>query len=112
MGELAWVADGRDRGAGIIGQPYALRQAGLVAGVVLLVGLTVTVDWTIRLIVINAKLSGASSFQATMQRCFGRSGLVAISLAQWLLCVWCDVRGRRRLADERVVHLGVWSRFA
>jgi sodium-coupled neutral amino acid transporter 11 len=70
-------------GAGIIGQPYALKQAGLLTGVVLLLVLTVTVDWTIRLIVINSKLSGANSFQATMEHCFGRSGLVAISIAQW-----------------------------
>ena len=52
-------------------------------GIILLIGLTITVDWTIRLIVINSKLSGADSFQATMQHCFGRSGLVAISVAQW-----------------------------
>lgn len=70
-------------GAGIIGQPYALRQAGLVTGILLLTALTVTVDWTIRLIVINSKMSGADSFQATMQYCFGKSGLVAISIAQW-----------------------------
>jgi sodium-coupled neutral amino acid transporter 11 len=70
-------------GAGIIGQPYALRQAGLLAGVVLLVALTAVVDWTIRLIVVNSKLSGASSFQGTVERCFGRSGLIAISVAQW-----------------------------
>lgn len=70
-------------GAGIIGQPYALRQAGLTMGILLLTALTVTVDWTIRLIVINSKLSGADSFQATMQYCFGRSGLIAISVAQW-----------------------------
>lgn len=70
-------------GAGIIGQPYAFRQAGLMMGIILLVGLTITVDWTIRLIVINSKLSGADSFQATMQHCFGTSGLVAISIAQW-----------------------------
>lgn len=70
-------------GAGIIGQPYAFRQAGMTMGIVLLVALTVTVDWTIRLIVINSKLSGADSFQATMQHCFGSSGLVAISVAQW-----------------------------
>ncbi|KAL8766597.1 MAG: hypothetical protein Q9209_006662 [Squamulea sp. 1 TL-2023] len=38
------------------------------------------VDWTIRLIVINSKLSGANSFQATMEHCYGRSGLVAISV--------------------------------
>jgi sodium-coupled neutral amino acid transporter 11 len=70
-------------GAGIIGQPYAFQQAGLTMGIILLVGLTITVDWTIRLIVINSKLSGADSFQATMQHCFGTAGLIAISLAQW-----------------------------
>lgn len=70
-------------GAGIIGQPYAFKQAGLLTGVVLLIALTVTVDWTIRLIVTNSKLSGTNSFQETMQHCFGKSGLVAISVAQW-----------------------------
>jgi sodium-coupled neutral amino acid transporter 11 len=70
-------------GAGIIGQPYALRQAGMTIGILLLTALTFIVDWTIRLIVINSKLSGADSFQATMQYCFGKSGLIAISIAQW-----------------------------
>ena len=70
-------------GAGIIGQPYAFRQAGLMTGIILLITLTITVDWTIRLIVINSKLSGTDSFQGTMQHCFGKSGLVAISIAQW-----------------------------
>ena len=71
-------------GAGIIGQPYAIRQAGLLAGVLLLVGLTAVVDWTICLIVINSKLSGTSSFQGTVEHCFGRTGLIAISVAQWV----------------------------
>lgn len=70
-------------GAGIIGQPYAFRQAGLCAGIFLLIGLTIVVDWTINLIVVNSKLSGANSFQATLQKCFGKPGLVAISIAQW-----------------------------
>ncbi|KAI9891284.1 MAG: hypothetical protein M1814_002974 [Vezdaea aestivalis] len=70
-------------GAGIIGQPYAFRQAGLIMGTILLVGLTITVDWTIRLIVTNSKLSGADSFQSTVQHCFGQPGLIAISIAQW-----------------------------
>jgi sodium-coupled neutral amino acid transporter 11 len=70
-------------GAGIIGQPYAFRQAGLLMGILLLVGLTLVVDWTICLIVVNSKLSGSNSFQGTVQHCFGKPGLVAISLAQW-----------------------------
>ena len=71
-------------GAGIIGQPYALKQAGLLSGILLLLALTVAVDWTICLIVVNSKLSGTNSFQATVEHCFGRTGLIAISLAQWV----------------------------
>jgi sodium-coupled neutral amino acid transporter 11 len=85
-----------NRGAGIIGQPYAFRNAGLISGTVLLVGLTIIVDWTIRLIVINSKLSGANSFQATVEHCFGKSGLVAISLAQWLLCAYLPLSVQNR----------------
>ncbi|KAK4181106.1 transmembrane amino acid transporter protein-domain-containing protein [Triangularia setosa] len=70
-------------GAGIIGQPYAFKSAGLLSGTLLLVILTIVVDWTICLIVINSKLSGASSFQGTVEKCFGRTGLIAISVAQW-----------------------------
>jgi sodium-coupled neutral amino acid transporter 11 len=70
-------------GAGIIGQPYALKQAGLLTGVTLLIALTVVVDWTIRLIVINSKLSGRDSFQGTVEYCFGRKGLIGIRVAQW-----------------------------
>lgn len=70
-------------GAGIIGQPYAFKQAGLLTGIILLITLTIAVDWTINLIVKNSKLSGANSFQTTMEYCFGKSGLVAISIAQW-----------------------------
>jgi len=73
------------RGAGIIGQPYAFLQAGLLTGIFLLIALTITVDWTIQLIVINSKLSGTDSFQGTVEHCFGKSGLIAISVAQWAL---------------------------
>lgn len=71
-------------GAGIIGQPYAFKQAGLLSGIILLIALTVVVDWTICLIVVNSKLAGADSFQGTVEKCFGKSGLIAISLAQWI----------------------------
>jgi amino acid permease len=87
----------QSRGAGIIGQPYAVRNAGLVTGTALLIGLTVVVDWTIRLIVINSKLSGTDSFQATVQHCFGKSGLIAISLAQWLLYVLLTACGSKSI---------------
>ena len=33
---------------GIIGLPYSFRKAGLIPGIVILIGLTFVVDWTIR----------------------------------------------------------------
>ncbi|KAG8802448.1 hypothetical protein FRC16_009637 [Serendipita sp. 398] len=70
-------------GAGIIGLPYAVKQAGFVMGVILLIVLCGVTDWTIRLIVINAKLSGRSSYMDVMSHCFGWNGRVAVSLFQF-----------------------------
>jgi sodium-coupled neutral amino acid transporter 11 len=63
--------------------PYALRQAGFWTGLVLLVILCGITDWTIRLIVINAKLSGQNSYIDIMTQCFGSSGRAAVSFFQF-----------------------------
>ncbi|KAH9832215.1 amino acid transporter [Rhodofomes roseus] len=70
-------------GAGIIGLPYAVRQAGFVTGLILLVALCGVTDWTIRLIVVNAKLSGRNSYIEIMNHCFGPSGRAAVSFFQF-----------------------------
>ncbi|EJF65063.1 AAAP amino acid permease [Dichomitus squalens] len=70
-------------GAGIIGLPYAVRQAGFFVGLVLLVVLCGVTDWTIRLIVLNAKLSGQNSYIGIMNHCFGSSGRAAVSFFQF-----------------------------
>ncbi|ODV90461.1 hypothetical protein CANCADRAFT_57007 [Tortispora caseinolytica NRRL Y-17796] len=69
-------------GAGVIGQPYAMRQSGLVAGILIMIALTLIIDWTLRLMIVNAKLSGTSTYQGTVEHCFGRWGRLTISLAQ------------------------------
>ena len=71
------------QGAGAIGLPYALRQSGLIAGVVLLLGLGAVTDWTIRLIVLNAKLSSRDSYISVMDACFGFTGQALCSLFQF-----------------------------
>ncbi|KAK4689530.1 solute carrier family 38 (sodium-coupled neutral amino acid transporter), member 11, partial [Tremellales sp. Uapishka_1] len=70
-------------GAGIIGLPYAVREAGLVAGIVLLVVLAGVTDWTIRLVVVNAKLSGRDSYIDVMHHCFGSLGSASVSFFQF-----------------------------
>ncbi|KAG5651775.1 hypothetical protein H0H81_007528 [Sphagnurus paluster] len=70
-------------GAGIIGLPYAVSQAGFFTGLLLLVALCGVTDWTIRLIVVNAKLSGRQSYIEIMDHCFGPSGRAAVSFFQF-----------------------------
>ncbi|KAG2146491.1 transmembrane amino acid transporter protein-domain-containing protein, partial [Suillus bovinus] len=68
---------------GIIGLPYAVSQAGFFLGIVLLVVICAVTDWTIRLVVINAKLSGRTSYIEVMNSCFGPSGRAAVSFFQF-----------------------------
>ena len=65
------------------GLPYAISQAGFFLGILLLVVLCGVTDWTIRLVVINAKLSGRNSYIEIMDNCFGPSGRAAVSLFQF-----------------------------
>ena len=65
------------------GLPYAVSQAGFFTGLLLLVILCGVTDWTIRLIVINAKFSGRSSYIEIMHHCFGSSGRAAVSFFQF-----------------------------
>lgn len=53
----------------IAGLPYALREAGFFTGLVLLICLGVVTDWTIRLIVLNAKMSGRTTYIDIMDTC-------------------------------------------
>ncbi|EIW73705.1 hypothetical protein TREMEDRAFT_67510 [Tremella mesenterica DSM 1558] len=70
-------------GAGIIGLPYAVAQAGFIMGVTLLVVLAFVTDWTIRLVVLNAKLSGRESYTDVMYHCFGQWGSTLVSFFQF-----------------------------
>lgn len=85
-------------GAGIVGLPYSMRESGFVAGLALLVGIALLTDWTIRLIVLNAKLSGRGTYIDIMGHCFGQRGRIAVSIFQFVfafggMCAFCVVVG-------------------
>ncbi|KAI9474720.1 hypothetical protein LPJ55_002379 [Coemansia sp. RSA 990] len=69
-------------GAGAIGLPYAIRQAGFLIGVPMVVSLALLVDWTLRVLALSSKLSGQQTYQGLVEHCFGRAGLLANSLFQ------------------------------
>ncbi|KAJ9082940.1 hypothetical protein DSO57_1000237 [Entomophthora muscae] len=61
-----------------------MKEAGIGMGLVLLAFLTWIADWTINLLVHNAKLSGTHNYQDLAHFCFGRTGLIIISLSQFV----------------------------
>ncbi|KAF9326340.1 hypothetical protein BG006_010210 [Podila minutissima] len=71
-------------GAGIIGLPFAFQEAGLGMGIFLLCALTWIVDWTVGLLVHSGKLSGRNTYQDLLMFGFGKPGLIAISMFQFV----------------------------
>ncbi|XP_070832294.1 putative sodium-coupled neutral amino acid transporter 11 [Chaetodon trifascialis] len=71
-------------GSGIIGLPYALNQAGLPLGLLLLITVAFITDYSIILLIKGANLSGTSSYQALVQSTFGFPGFLILSGLQFL----------------------------
>ncbi|EPB82428.1 hypothetical protein HMPREF1544_10815 [Mucor circinelloides 1006PhL] len=71
---------------------------GFWMGILLLIALTIIVDWTVRLLMYNGKLAGRSTYQDLMEFAFGRPGLIAISIFQFAfafggMCAYCVIIG-------------------
>jgi sodium-coupled neutral amino acid transporter 11 len=71
-------------GSGIIGMPYALRNAGIGLGMILFIIVSLLSNYTLRLMIRNGELAGSSSYQGVMTTCFGRTGFVITSIMQFL----------------------------
>ncbi|KAA0153454.1 hypothetical protein FNF29_03271 [Cafeteria roenbergensis] len=70
-------------GAGIMGLPFALKEAGFLPGLVLLVLVALLTDYSLRLLARLAKAHAAESYQDLVSRAFGTPGFVLVELAQF-----------------------------
>jgi sodium-coupled neutral amino acid transporter 11 len=71
-------------GAGIIGLPGALNQAGFTAGIILCVLVAVLSAWTLRVLADTGTAHGLYSYHDLMQRAFGPSGYYFVNVFQAL----------------------------
>ncbi|XP_070694655.1 putative sodium-coupled neutral amino acid transporter 11 [Pempheris klunzingeri] len=71
-------------GSGIIGLPYALSQAGLPLGLLLLIVVAFITDYSIILLIKGGNLSGTNSYQSLVQSTFGFLGFLVLSGLQFL----------------------------
>lgn len=76
-------------GAGLMGIPYAFRQAGMIPGIVLLVAVGLVSDWSVGLMVKSGKRVGARSYQELMGRTFGPAGSYLCALFQVTFAIGC-----------------------
>ncbi|TID29968.1 hypothetical protein CANINC_001479 [Pichia inconspicua] len=74
-------------GAGIVGIPMAFLNSGLLMGLFLMIILTVVNDWTLRLIIINTKLSGTKTYTGFVTHSYGTWGKIIVLLSQGLFAV-------------------------
>ncbi|KAM9804949.1 putative sodium-coupled neutral amino acid transporter 11 [Neosynchiropus ocellatus] len=71
-------------GSGIIGLPYALNQAGLPFGLLLLILVALITDYSIILLIKGGNLSGTNTYQSLVQATFGFPGFIVVSVLQFL----------------------------
>ncbi|XP_064614175.1 putative sodium-coupled neutral amino acid transporter 11 [Liolophura sinensis] len=72
-------------GSGLIGMPFAIRQAGLGVGILLFLVVGLAADYSVLLLIRAGNLSRTLSYQEMMFKVFGRAGFVLATLLQFLL---------------------------
>ncbi|KAG9509596.1 putative sodium-coupled neutral amino acid transporter 11 [Fragariocoptes setiger] len=78
-------------GSGIVGIPYALKQAGFGLGLFLLIAIALVTDYSLSLLVKSANLAGVTSYQDLVHVCFGGPGWFVVSMLQLiypLIAMW------------------------
>ncbi|GMG19828.1 unnamed protein product [Ambrosiozyma monospora] len=91
-------------GAGIVGIPRAFKNSGLLTGIILLALLAILNDWTLRLIILNTKLSGAKTYTGVVTHNFGDWGKVVILLAQGLFALGGNI-GFSVIIGDSIPHV-------
>lgn len=72
-------------GAGIVGLPYAIQQAGFVAGVGLVILCSILTDKSLRLLVETAKHVHVPSYETLAEAAFGRFGFLFVAINMFIM---------------------------
>eukprot|EP00815_Leptocylindrus_aporus_P011343 CAMPEP_0116075854 /NCGR_PEP_ID=MMETSP0322-20121206/16882_1 /TAXON_ID=163516 /ORGANISM="Leptocylindrus danicus var. apora, Strain B651" /LENGTH=610 /DNA_ID=CAMNT_0003565991 /DNA_START=100 /DNA_END=1932 /DNA_ORIENTATION=+ len=72
-------------GAGIVGIPYAIREAGLVVGIFLTILTALLTEKSLRILIETAKFMKVPSYETIAEVSFSRSGFVFVSVNMFIL---------------------------
>ena len=63
---------------------YALNQAGVLLGLILIVALGFVTDYSLVILIRASRISGTHSYQGVMNAAFGTTGYALLSLLQFI----------------------------
>ena len=72
-------------GAGIVGMPYAIKEAGLVSGTAMIIICALLTDYSVRQLISAGKVADVNSYETLMEATFGRPGFIFLSINMFLL---------------------------
>ncbi len=96
-------------GAGIIGIPYSINETGLVCGLVLVFGVAMLTDKSLRMLIETGKHVHVQSYETLMEAAFGKPGFVFISVNMFLMSYGAMIAYLLVLKDTIPVVFGVDS---
>jgi len=96
-------------GSGIVGMPYAIMNAGFVAGVCLIVFTAFLTDKSLRLLIATAKHANTPSYETLAEAAFGTWGFGFISINMFIMAYGAMLSYLMIVKDTFSVALGVSS---
>lgn len=72
-------------GSGIVGLPFAVQQAGFVAGIFLIVLCAILTEKSLRLLIETAKHAQVPTYEMVAEAAFGRYGFIFVALNMFIM---------------------------
>ncbi|KAL9181356.1 hypothetical protein ACHAXT_010161 [Thalassiosira profunda] len=94
-------------GAGIVGLPYAVKEAGLVAGTVMIIVCALLTDYSLRMVITTGKFANVNSYETLLEATFGRAGFLFVSISMFFLSYGSMVAYLTIIKDVLPVLFGV-----
>ena len=94
-------------GSGIVGLPFAVQQAGFVAGIVLVISCAILTEKSLRLLIETAKHVHVPSYETVAEASFGRFGFLFVAINMFIMAYGAMLSYLMIVKDSFSMILGV-----
>lgn len=94
-------------GAGIVGIPYAIKETGLIAGIILIILCAILTEKSLRVIITTAKHVNVPSYETLFESTYGSFGFYFISINMMIMAYGGCLSYLTIIKDTLPILLGV-----